>query len=132
MEGAEGFFWTGSFWVGSSGILRADEGREVQAAGPSSGTRGCSAKKGTENHDAGFLNYYSSVFACAQTKDPKYREGGLRAAARLKEHFNPIVEARRVLGGGGDDTIIDTMMNLQIWWWASKATGRSAVARDGA
>lgn len=124
-EKRNGFFWTGSFWVGELWKLYSYTKDEKYRRWAELWNARLIGKEPEQNHDVGFLYYYSSALGFDLTHNPKFRESALRAAQRLEDLYNPTTQLIPAWTKNGDDSIIDTMMNLQMLWWVSRETGDS-------
>lgn len=87
----------------------------------------------TDDHDLGFVLYSSFGNGYRLTGDPSYRELLLTAADSLSQRYYAPLGFIRSRGDITDlkdlDLIIDTMMNLELLFWASR-NGGSPVLRE--
>ncbi len=84
----------------------------------------------TSTHDLGFMMYCSYGNLYRISPDEKYKTILLNSARSLVTRFNPTVGCIRSWGNQNDNkefkVIIDNMMNLELLFWATKATGDSS------
>ena len=119
----QGYFWTGSFWIGELWQMYGRTHNAKYRAWAELWQSRLAGQELQQNHDAGFLYYYSSALGYDLTHQEALLSSVRRAAERLAELFNPRTNLIAAWGVTGDDTIIDTMMNLQLLWWLGDRTG---------
>jgi len=83
-------------------------------------------------HDMGFIFLPTCVKAYIKTGDVKYRQAGIKAAEMLAKRFNKNGKFIRAWGPLGTSRregwmIIDTMMNLELLFWAAEETGTDSL-----
>lgn len=79
-------------------------------------------------HDMGFIFLPTCVKSYQMTGEIKYRDAAIRAADMLMKRFNAKGQFIRAWGKLGSDDrtglmIIDTMMNLELLFWAAEESG---------
>ena len=119
----KGFFWTGGFWTGELWDMYKWTHEPQYRRWAELWTSRMVGHEATQDHDVGFLFFDSAALGYRLTHERKLRQSALRAADRLASLFNPTSQLIAAWGPNGDDSIIDSMMNLQILWWASDETG---------
>lgn len=82
-------------------------------------------------HDLGFMMYCSYGNGYRLTNNPKYKEILIQSSKSLLQRYNPTVGAIKSWDRDQFNkqwqypVIIDNMMNLELLFWATKATGDS-------
>lgn len=82
----------------------------------------------TSTHDVGFMMYCSYGNGYKFNSDQSYKSVLINSANSLKSRYNSLVGCTRSwdFGTWSFPVIIDNMMNLELLFWATKATGDSS------
>ena len=126
--------WTGGFWPGRLWLAFIASGDERLKDGAREWcVRLAPREFDTTTHDLGFLFYPSYVTGYRLTDERALRYGALAAAETLTRRFNERGRFLQAWGGLDDParrgrTIVDTMMNLDLLFWATAQTGEARFA----
>lgn len=127
--------WVGGHWVGLLWLAHAQTGDPaLEAAARAWAARLAPRQTDTTTHDLGFLFELSHLLGARLTGDDDLTTPALAAARTLTLRFNPrgrYLQAWGPLDGAPEQrgrAIIDTMMNLDLLFWASRATGDPSFA----
>ena len=123
-------WWVGGHWVGMLWLAYAASGDPALAfAARSWGKRLLPQLNDQADHDLGLLFDLGFILGYRLTGDASLKPPALQAAGILGRRFNPrgqFIQAWGALDASPElrgRTIMDTMMNLDLLFWASKETG---------
>jgi unsaturated chondroitin disaccharide hydrolase len=128
--------WVGGHWVGLLWLAYAHTGdTALESAARQWAARLAPRQDDATTHDLGFLFLLSHVLGAQITGDASLKAPALTAAQTLARRFNPkgnFIQAWGPLDAPDElrgRTIIDTMMNLALLFWASQETGDPQYAQ---
>ena len=132
-------WWVGGHWVGLLWLAYAASGDSaLQLAAREWAYRLVPRQPEQIDHDLGFLFELGFVLGYQLTGDASLKQPALEAAEMLGGRFNPrgqYIQAWGALDASPElrgRTIMDTMMNLDLLFWAGKETGNPSYAEIGA
>lgn len=129
------WWWTSGFWPGLLRLALEDSGdKKLDELALTAEDRLFDVFQSDDffelHHDLGFQFQPTAVMRYKQTGNPTAKRRALIAAQLLMGRFNPasgIIEAWNGEDNRGT-SIIDTMMNLPLLFWASEVTGEPRFA----
>jgi unsaturated chondroitin disaccharide hydrolase len=129
--------WTTSFWPGMLWLAADLTGDETYAHAAAAHVRSfadrITGRIDIDTHDLGFLYTLSCVVPFRRSSDPVARDAALAAADHL---LSRVLEPAGIIQAWGDladprqqgRTIIDSLMNTPLLFWASETTGDARYA----
>ena len=128
-------FWTGGHWTGLLWLAYAHTNDPAYERAARAWTALLTPRQwDTTTHDLGFLFELSHLLGWQLTGDASLKPPALNAAQTLARRFNPkgdFFQAWGPLEGTPTErgrAIIDTIMNLDLLYWASRETGERRFA----
>jgi len=121
--------WTSGFFPGSLWLLYEQSKNPVWKTRAQTGQRHLEREKTNRGtHDLGFMLFTSFGNGHRLTGDDRYRRVLLAAAGSLATRYNPVVGAIKSWESKPAEfpVIIDSLMNLEMLFWASTHGGQSA------
>lgn len=128
--------WVGAHWTGLLWLAYVHtQDLEIEQCARAWTERLAPRAFDTTTHDLGFLFELSHLLGYKFTGDAKFKAPVIQASKTLIRRFNTkggFFQAWGALDGPAElrgKAIIDTMMNLEMLYWASKETGDATFAK---